>query len=405
MIKKTLLALVLGAMASSAFASNGDDLPDLIKRGEYLAKAGDCEGCHTIGDGQRYGGGRAFETPIGTIYSTNISSSKKYGIGNFSYEDFVNAVQKGVAPRGNLYPAMPYEPYAKIHPADMKALYAYFMHTKPVNQVNRENDMIFPANIRFGLKFWNMLEVDDKPFKENPEKSAAWNRGAYLVESLGHCGECHTPRNLLMGSENDKALQGNVVNGLNAPNLTAQRLKREGWDLANLTEFLQTGKSAKGTAFGEMFIVEKHSLTLLDHKDNQAIATYLLDDGTTPNPVPSYPPVSAEQQKMPGYQVFMANCAGCHGNNGQGVPNVAPPLKGNATVANPNIYNTVAVLFKGIPTQRYNALQSYYAMPSYNGKLDAKATTDLLNFLHKAMADSAPAVTEKEVSDVMKKVK
>ena len=378
--------------------------PQLLARGAYLADAGDCAGCHTSESGQQFGGGRPFETPMGTIYSTNISSDKKYGIGSYSYEDFVDAVQNGIAPFGNLYPAMPYGSYNKITDEDMKALYAYFMHTKPATQPDRDNDMIFPANIRLGLKFWNWFEVDHKPYQPNPEKSDSWNRGQYLVEGLGHCGECHSPRNILMGTEQSKALQGNVVDGMNAPNITAQALKDRGWDHKTLAQFLKTGSSPKGTAFGEMFIVEKDSLSKLDAKDIAAMTTYLLDGDTTIRSMPEKLSFTDIEKNMPGYNTYMGNCAGCHGNLGEGIPNVAPALYGNATIANQDIFNTVAVIWQGIPQYRYDPEHSYYVMPGYKDKLSKKQITDLINFLHKSMTKDTPVTTEQQVSDVIKKI-
>lgn len=399
-----LTILCLGAMSStSALAQDTTQLShaQLIKKGEYLAFAGDCGGCHTSTNGQEYGGGLPFKTPFGTLYSTNISSDKTYGIGNYTYQDFVNAVQNGVTPKGNLYPAMPYASYHKINSSDMKALYAYFMQTEPANQPNKDNDLTFPFNIRMGLKVWNWLELDDTSFKEDSNKSVEWNRGKYLVQGLGHCSECHTPRNILMGSEQDKYLQGAVVNGLNAPNLTAQQLKKEGWDFANLSQFLQTGESKKGTAFDDMYIVEKHSLTHLNPSDIAAISTYLLDGDKSSAHI-SYRGFNQVTTALSGYQTYMDKCSGCHGDHGQGLKNVAPALQGNATLENPDIYNTVAVLMRGIPQQNYSQTQSYYAMPSYKGKLDSQQVSDLINFMHESMTNVDNKVTAKQVSDVMK---
>lgn len=403
----TLIALGLAGLSQTTFAADNTSTDNLklIQRGAYLADLGDCSGCHTIATGQVYGGGRGFKTPLGTIYSTNISSSKKYGIGNYTYEDFVNAVQKGVAPIGNLYPAMPYVSYSKLTPDDMKALYAYFMQTKPVDQKNRENDLIFPADIRFGLKFWNMLEFNDQPCKNDPQKSASWNRGHYLVEGLGHCGECHTPRNFIMGSENNKALQGAVVDGVNAPDLTAKRLISEGWNKDNLTQFLKDGTSPEGTSFDEMFIVEKHSLTHAKQADIDAIVTYLLDGDNQVKVANNLTAFTKEDMAMPGYGIYMAHCAGCHGNHGEGTPNVAPPLFHNATISNPNIYNTVEVVMNGIPVETYGHLKSYYAMPGYKDRLNSKQITDLINFLHKSLATSTmPTVAENDVQTVINKI-
>lgn len=405
-MKNSLIMIIcLGAISNAAaMAQKANTLSpaQLIKKGQYLAFAGDCSGCHTSPNGQEYGGGLPFKTPFGTLYSTNISSDKTFGIGNYSYQDFVHAVQDGVAPRGNLYPAMPYTSYHKINARDMKALYAYFMQTRPADQPNKKNNLSFPFNIRMGLKIWNLFEFDDAPFTKNSTKSAQWNRGKYLVQGLGHCGECHTPRNALMGAENNKYLQGAIVDGLNAPNLTAEQLKKEGWDFSSLSQFLQTGGSAKGTAFDEMYIVEKHSLTHLSSKDIAAISAYLLNDDKSSKAKPAFAVFSKKAKSLPGYDTYMNKCSGCHGDYGQGIKNVAPALRGNATLENPNIYNTVAVLMRGIAQQNYSKTQSFYAMPSYKDSLDAQQVSDLINFLHDSMTNIDTKVTPKQVSDVMK---
>ncbi|SMY35483.1 cytochrome c [Photobacterium andalusiense] len=408
--------LLLSSSAVYAQASSMDtqaqlpqNMAQLIAQGKYLAAAGDCSGCHTIATGQTYGGGRAFETPFGTLYSTNISSDKQHGIGKYSYQQFVDAVRNGVAPKGNLYPAMPYASYHRIDDHDMQALYAYFMHTKPVTQPNRENGIGFPFNIRMGLKIWNLVGFDKATFTPTADKSPLWNRGKYLVQGLGHCGECHTPRNFMMATEQDHALEGAVVNNLNAPNITAKNLTQEHWTFHDLAQFLKTGQSAKGTAFDDMFIVEKHSLTQLNDHDISAITNYLLNQEQPQSSSESQPKMALSavkklDTKLPGYRIYMDKCSGCHGISGQGIPNVAPALKNNATIGNSNIFNTVAVLNNGIKRQSYSQEQTYYAMPGYKDSLDDQQMADLITYLHQHFTVHMTTTTAEQVAAIKKQL-
>ncbi|PSU80585.1 cytochrome c [Photobacterium phosphoreum] len=397
------------APSPSAQAPSPENMAQLIAQGKYLAAAGDCSGCHTIESGQVYGGGSAFDTPFGTLYSTNISSDKQHGIGKYSYQQFVDAVRNGVAPKGNLYPAMPYASYHRINDHDMQALYAYFMHTKPATQPNRENGIGFPFNIRMGLKVWNLVAFDKATFTPSADKSPLWNRGKYLVQGLGHCGECHTPRNFMMATEQDHALEGAVVNYLNAPNITAKHLTQTHWTFHDLAQFLKTGQSSKGTAFDDMYIAEKHSLTHLNDHDVAAITSYLLDQSQPSQhvePQSTLTSLAASQfdTTLPGYGTYMNKCSGCHGQSGQGIPNVAPALKDNATIENSNIFNTVAVLNNGIKRQSYSQEQSYYAMPAYKDSLDNQQMADLITYLQKSFSTQMTTTTAKQVADIKKQL-
>lgn len=408
------LLLSSGAVYAQAASTDtqvplSENMAQLIAQGKYLAAAGDCSGCHTIDSGQVYGGGRAFDTPFGTLYSTNISSDKQHGIGNYSYQQFVDAVRNGVAPKGNLYPAMPYTSYHRINDHDMHALYAYFMQTKPATQPNRENGIGFPFNIRMGLKVWNIIAFDQPTFTPTADKTPLWNRGKYLVQGLGHCGECHTPRNFMMATEQQHALEGAVVNNLNAPNITSKNLAQEHWTFNNLAQFLKTGQSPKGTAFNDMFIVEKHSLTQLDDHDITAITSYLLNQTQPPQSAVVQPKLtslvtSQFDTKLPGYRIYMDKCSGCHGQNGQGTPNVAPALENNATIENSNIFNTVAVLNNGIERQSYSQNQTYYAMPGYKNSLNNQQMADLITYLHKRFSSQVTTTTAKQVAAVKKQL-
>jgi mono/diheme cytochrome c family protein len=222
-----LLTIGLSVFASSCSAAdehvnNSGD----IERGAYLMKIGDCVACHTAVGGRELAGGLPFETPFGAVYSTNITSDKETGIGKYSYEDFFDAMHHGVGINGNLYPAMPYTSYSLLTDEDTQAIYAYLMDTKPIKQANLDNDVYFPFNVRFGLKAWNLVAHDAKKFTPKKDKSERWNRGNYLVNALGHCAECHTPRDSLFAMEQDKHFQGAIIEGLEASNITPAELNR-----------------------------------------------------------------------------------------------------------------------------------------------------------------------------------
>ncbi len=251
-----LAAIAAGTGSAFAQDATGSDA-DLVAKGRYLATAADCAACHTAPNGGApFAGGYGIESPLGTIFSTNITPSKTAGIGNYSEEDFARAVREGVAKDGShLYPAMPYTAYAKISDDDMKALYAYFMHEVKPNDAQPEKTALpFPFSIRMSMAFWNLLFLDNTRFKPDAAKSADWNRGAYLAEALEHCSTCHTPRNELMAEEGDKALSGSAVGSWYAPNITSDKVSGiGGWSDAELVEYLRTGHVAgKAQAAGPM---------------------------------------------------------------------------------------------------------------------------------------------------------
>ncbi len=283
-----LSALVLGALSCAAFAEEAPADSNLIKQGEYLARAGDCVACHTNGKaGKPFAGGLPMETPIGTIYSTNITPDKEHGIGGYTFEEFDDAVRKGVRKDGStLYPAMPYPSFARISEADMRAMYAYFMHgVEPVNVANKDTDIPWPLSMRWPLAFWRgIFAPTPSDFVVNPQVDPVLERGRYLVEGLGHCGACHTPRSLTMQekalseSEGDDYLAGSnaPIDGWVASSLRGENRDGLGtWSEAELAEFLKTGRNDKSVVFGGMSDVVEHSLQYLSDDDITAIARYL----------------------------------------------------------------------------------------------------------------------------------
>ncbi|MGO0792425.1 c-type cytochrome [Herbaspirillum seropedicae] len=278
---KRLLALValLGAAGMSHLAHAADE-GQLIKRGEYLAIAGDCAACHSQKGRAPFSGGHPISSPLGTIYSTNITPSKTAGIGSYTRDQFAAALRQGVRADGSqLYPAMPYTAYARLNDEDVTALYTYFMQgVAAVDQAAPATDLPFPFNIRLSMKAWNWLFLDKKPFEPDPSQSAQWNRGAYLVQGLAHCSTCHTPRNFLMAEQLERRLQGGSLGTWYAPDITPAALQaKPAWTREMLADYLASGHAANGaTAAGPMLEAIEMSFSRLRREDLEAMASYLL---------------------------------------------------------------------------------------------------------------------------------
>ncbi|KJY81891.1 gluconate 2-dehydrogenase [Vibrio galatheae] len=397
---KKLAPLALLMAISPMTMAEADN--ELIKKGKYLSELSDCYACHTAEGGEPYAGGLAFKTPFGTIYSTNITSDKQQGIGGYSFEEFDKAMRHGVAPKGNLYPAMPYTSFDKITQEDMRALYAYFMDTKPSSQPNSENDVMFPANIRTGLKAWNLLNHSPQEFVADSSKSDDWNRGNYILNSFGHCGECHTPRDMTMAMDHGQHYQGAMIGNVWAPDITPEALIEQGWSTQDVKHLLSTGYSRKGTVVGEMYTAIYHSLSKFDERDLQAAATYLLDSDEEIAGKSLAFNIDANQGE--GYQLYMGYCAGCHGIEGEGKPNFAPGLAGNGSLVHDNSVNLLVATLFGIKPQHYSTLVSFDDMPAYGGKLNDAELTGLVNYLKAAFTESPVRYTEAEISALRKEV-
>ena len=380
-----------------------------IVAGRYLAAAGDCVSCHTAEGGENYAGGRPINTPFGRLYSSNITPDVETGIGGITSAAFYQLIAYGadsvLAP---LYPAMPYTSFHYVTREDSDALHAYFMSITPVNVAATPNEMEFPLNIRPLMFGWNLLFASREPFPKNPEKDEAWNRGAYLVEGLGHCGECHTPRNALGAMESGEALTGAIIEDFKAPDLRSEALKARGWNREDLALYFETGASPQGSAFSEMFLAVKNSLRLLNHDDRLAIASYLLD---TPSDAPSKGEAAVatlgEQAhaNKAGQSLYLSHCSLCHGPQGQGVPNTMPPLKGNSTLAEAGGVNLIQVLAQGIGMQTMSLTSGYGPMPSFRDRLTNAEMADVANYVRIAFAPASaelPLLTGTDVQNILK---
>lgn len=403
------LMLMTSAPAIAQVAADGS----LIKRGEYFAKAGDCVACHTAPGGRAMAGGLALPTPIGDIISTNITPSKTNGIGNYTFEQFSNALRLGIRGDGQrLYPAMPYTSYALLTDDDTRALYAYFRQSiEPVDSATPPTELPFPFNIRLSMAAWNILFLDTKRFQPEAQQSAEWNRGAYLVRGLAHCGDCHTPRNLLMAEKSSEFLGGGDVGVWHAPNITSDDNSGIGsWSIEELTAYMKDGHAAgKAQAAGPMAEAVDNSLRYLDDADLNAIVVYLkstvaIHDAADTRPASSWTGAADDLSKirgvalpadpaaMSGPQLYDGYCASCHQARGEGsFDGSLPPLIHDTSLGRSNTNNLVMVILEGV--QR----QPDVFMPAFDKTLSDAQIATLGNFVLQRFGNPQAKITTDQV--------
>lgn len=385
--------------ASVDFASLSPDEHDaLVRRGEWVAQAADCAACHSDPDGgSDLAGGLPMETPMGSIYGSNISPSQEYGIGGWDADDLYLAVAAGVAPGGrNLYPAMPYTSYHRITREDSDALWLWLMQQQPVEKPNRRNDLAFPFNLRFGVSFWNALfRPEPAPYSE--DDAAHPQGGEYLVDVLGHCGECHTPRNAAFALTEDH-LAGNVIEGAYAPDLRADALISRGWNRDDMNRFLQTGLSPQGVMTFRMFPVLSHSTSHLRDDDLDAISAYLMPQQPATE-LTARRPVAALAPE--GQALYTGLCAGCHGDDGQGQPHSSVRLDVNTTAMFDEPVNLIRVIAEGIPERDLAHGERMQAMPAFADMLDNGQMAQLVSYLRKRWGGQAEDVSAGDVAAIL----
>ena len=407
-----LAAAVLAA--APAFAADSTQ----IERGRYLATAGDCVACHTAPQGKSMAGGLALASPMGAIYSTNITPSKSHGIGNYTLEQFTTALRHGKRADGaNLYPAMPYTAYAKTSDEDIAALYTYFMQgVEPVDAApTQQTSLPFPFNIRASLGVWNAMFHDATPFKADASQTPEWNRGAYLAQGLAHCTTCHTPRTSLMAEDSKRSLGGGDIGGWYAPNITSDVQSGVGsWTEADLVRYM-SGQPVpgKGPAAGPMAEAIDHSLKHLTPEDLQAIAVYIksvpaVSDGSSKQSADSFGKqadaldtirgveLPKDYNAMTGAQIYDGYCASCHQAQGQGSDGDGlPALFHNTSLGHSNTNNLVQVMLHGI--ERHGADS---VMPGFAQELSDKQITTLGNYLLASYGNPQAKVTEPQVAQL-----
>jgi mono/diheme cytochrome c family protein len=378
-----------------------DHMKALAKPGAYVAVAADCYACHTAKGGAPWAGGLPFETPFGTVYSTNISPDRDNGIGNWTRAQFHRALRDGVGRNGHLYPAMPYASYRKMTPEDVDAVYAYLMTREPMKVANKKNELTFPFSIRQGLTFWNFVNLPSDASTANPARSATWNRGRYLTDALAHCGECHTPRNFLQGMKQNAYLQGAELEGVLAPDITKAGLTQMGFDPHVLATFMKSGISTLGAMTKQMFDVLHFSTQYMTPDDLSALSAYLFDVDETPTvpapPTPTKPVSVTAELTASAKPTYLALCSGCHGAEGHGIPHVVVPLATNASLRLTSARNLVRTVLDSIPAQRFPGLERMQPMPGFKQQLDDRQLTDLVNWMRATWGGQESKVTLDEV--------
>jgi|SRR5579883_1461773 len=361
-----LVALVGGV--GKAMCADEQDF-SAIERGRYLANAADCGSCHTIpGSEQPFSGGRPIETPFGVLAAPNITPDGETGIGAWSDDEFDAAVRNGRSRNGaRLYPAMPFPYYSRMSREDVKDIRAYLNTVAPVRNAVRVNRLPFPLNLRTSMIAWDELYFKPGEFKPDISKSKEWNRGAYLVQGPGHCGACHTPKSFLGGDHSSAPLQGYVLQGWTAPDITSGQGSLRDWSVEDIATYLQTGHNRHAAAAGPMSEVVDFSTSKLRDDDVKAIAVYLKHVSG-----PSQQSASAPDQNTlaSGAAIFQDLCAACHRQDGKGVPNLFPNLAEAATVKTKDPTTVLRVILQGAQTVATDREPTGPAMPAFAWQLD-----------------------------------
>ena len=380
----------------------------LIELGEYLARAGDCVACHTMPGGREFAGGRAMPTPFGALYVPNITPDEETGIGSWTADEFYRMLHTGISRTGALlYPAMPFASYTKVTRADSDAIYAYLMSVSPVKQPNRPHELRFPFNDRDLLLGWRTLYFREGEYEPDPKQSAQWNRGAYLVQGLGHCSMCHTAINALGGSSKSREFEGGMIPNQNwyAPSLTSNReAGLGGWSLQDIKDLLQTGVSHRSTVYGPMAEVTYNSLQYMNDADVEAMAVYLK---SLPPRDSEPPPTSQARLVAPdvmelGRKVYEQQCAVCHGDEGKGQPPGFPPLAGNQSITMSSPVNSIRMVLNGgyAPGTKKNPRP--YGMPPFNHILDDAQVAAVVTYIRVAWGNSGTPVVPSQANELRK---
>jgi mono/diheme cytochrome c family protein len=371
-----------------------------IEKGRYLALVGDCASCHTVPDsGRPYAGGRAIETPFGDLVASNITPDPETGIGAWSDAEFDAAVRKGRRRNGSrLYPAMPYNAYTKMSREDVLALRAYLSTVPPVRNAVEANTLPFPYKVRAAMSVWDGLYFTEGEYRPDPQKSAEWNRGAYLVTGPAHCGACHTAKSFLGGDKASRYLQGSPLQGWFAPNITDDNAVGLGrWTSDDVVTYLKSGHNRISAATGPMAEVVALSSSHMTDADVKAIATYLksLTDVSDP---PA--PLGARDPRMvAGQAIYRDQCSACHGLDGHGTPQLFPSIADSSVVQAEDPSTLVRIVLRGTRSVATAAEPTAPGMPSYGWQLDDAEVGAVLTYIRNAWGTGASAVSADVVAN------
>jgi len=370
---------------------------DQLERGRYLATTADCKGCHTRPGGKPFAGGVALATPFGTLVGSNITPDREAGIGAWSDEEFVAALHDGRGRAGTrLFPAMPYPAYTKMTRADALAIRAYLLTIEPVNEKVESNQLPIVLNWRFNLVFWNLLNFTSGRLEPDAAKSAEWNRGRYLVDALGHCGTCHTSKSWLGADKDSAYLQGGVLQGWLAPNITAANRRGVGrWSVEDIVEYLKTGSNAYAIAAGPMAEEIANGSSKMTDADVKAIAVYLKSTPAAADTAAALAP--SDPQMVAGLAIYKDNCAPCHTDAGSGTPGLFSRLAGSHAIQSDDPTSLIRAVLSGRQGVATKDKPTGPAMPSFAWRLSDAQVAAVLTYVRNSFGNAAVAVTADQV--------
>lgn len=395
-----LAALLLSTASSFAGGSDPQEFTQ-IQRGRYLAILSDCSSCHTVpGSGHPFAGGRAIETPFGNIVAPNITPDPETGIGSWSDEAFDAAVRHGIRRNGSrLYPAMPYNAYTKMSRDDVLAIRAYLNTITPVRNAVVADTLPFPFNIRAAMRVWDVLYFKEGDYRPDPNQSAEWNRGAFLVSGPAHCGACHTPKTFLGGDKTNQYLEGAYLQGWSAPNITNDaRLGLGRWSKADIVSYLKSGHNHITAATGPMGEVVTLSTAQMTDPDLNAIATYLK---SLPGRTEATSSLSANDPAMvAGGAIYRDQCSACHGLDGKGVAELFPSIADSSMVKSNDPTTSIRIVLRGARSVGTSSQPTAPGMPSYGRQLNDDEVAAVLTYMRNNWGGAATPVTSEQVSKV-----
>lgn len=389
------MAIVFASAVIASTAARAQDKQafETIERGRYLTVLGDCVACHTTPGGKPFAGGPALETPFGALVGPNITPDRATGIGAWSETDFWRTLHEGIGRGGKrLYPAMPYPAYTKITRQDASAMWAYLRTLDPVRNDVQSNQLLFPFNVRPpATAGWDLINFTPGVFKPDPAKSEAWNRGAYLVEGLGHCGTCHTPKNITGGDRSGEALRGGLLQDWYAPDITSDlRTGIGAWSVDDIVRYLKTGANSYDIASGPMAEAVENSTSRFVDSDLLAIATYLKDSAARTTQVASLAP--DDQRMVAGEAIYEDRCAACHLSSGSGAAALFPRLAAAPLVQSTDPTSLIRVVLIGSRAGATAAAPTAPAMPSFAWNLNDTEVADVLTYVRNTWGNAAQPV-------------
>jgi mono/diheme cytochrome c family protein len=380
-----------------------DSVPNAaqLRRGQYLVAVGDCMSCHLRERGKPLAGGLGLKTPFGVIYSSNITSDRETGIGGWTSEQFYRAMHDGTGAHGeNLYPAFPYPWFRLVSRMDDDAIFAYLQTMPAVKDTPPKNRLIFPLGIRSTVKGWNLFFQKTGDFVADPNETAEWNRGAYIVNGLGHCGACHTPKNFLGADKTGYAFRGSEIDNWVAPDLTDNhRTGLGGWTTEDIVEYLATGRNVRAAAGGGMADVITYSTSLMTDEDRKSISTYLKSQQASPDAARRQPDEAAMRR---GAAIYSDACTACHLENGVGQARLFPPLPGNAMLQQTDAAGLMHLLLAGSRVGTSPSRPTPVTMPSFAWKLTDPEIADVSTFIRNSWGNHATPVVPEKVSEMRK---